>query len=270
MTRAAFARIALVLSLALPVYFAVAALGTKFGWWGWQTGLLTLIVTWGPRVIGLAFVLALLALIAALVRRPRRGWRSSLIALLIPAVALGYLGYVRSQSAAIPPIHDIATDVADPPAPSPALAKARDAAGANPVARLDAPLATLKAYQGPRFADIARRSIGELSTTAYPDVRPIQVAATPDAAFDAALAAVRAAGLRVDTADRATGRIEAVATSFWFGFDDDLIVRVRPDGAGSRIDLRSISRVGLSDLGANARRIEGVSADIRAKLGSAR
>jgi fatty-acyl-CoA synthase len=56
-------------------------------------------------------------------------------------------------------------------------------------------------------------------------------------------------------AAEAPGRIEATATSFWYGFKDDVLVRIRPEGGGSRVDLRSVSRVGLSDLGANCERI---------------
>ncbi len=52
-----------------------------------------------------------------------------------------------------------------------------------------------------------------------------------------------------------SGMIEATATTFWFGFKDDLVVRIRPSGTGSVVDVRSVSRVGVSDLGANARRI---------------
>jgi len=85
----------------------------------------------------------------------------------------------------------------------------------------------------------------------------------PAAALAAAQAALADAGFKVGKVDAADGRIEAVAESFWFGFKDDVIVRVRPDGAGSRVDLRSISRVGVSDLGANAKRIRALSAEIR-------
>ena len=159
MTRRQLARTALLLSAALPVYFAVAALGTKFGWWDWKTGLLTLIIGWGPKLLALALLVALVALVATLFRRPRDGWRSSVIALAIPLLAFGYLGYVRSTSGALPPIHDVSTDLTDPPAPSPELAGVRAAAGANPIADLSAPLSASEAYRDPRFAAVADRSI---------------------------------------------------------------------------------------------------------------
>ncbi|MFB3106560.1 MAG: DUF1499 domain-containing protein [Pseudomonadales bacterium] len=62
-------------------------------------------------------------------------------------------------------------------------------------------------------------------------------------------------GLELVNEARLQGMIEATATTFWFGFKDDMVVRIRPSGAGSVIDVRSVSRVGMSDLGANARRI---------------
>lgn len=267
MKRSNLARTALLLSAALPFYFVVAALGTKFGWWDWRTGLLTLIIGWGPGLLALALLVALIALAVTLFRRPRDGWRMAAIAALVPLIAFGYLGYVRSQSAALPPIHDIATDPADPPTLSPELTAARAAAGANPIADLSAPLSAAEAYRDPRFAAVADRSIAELTRESYPDVVSLRVDRDPAAALAAAQAALADAGFAVTRTDAADGRIEAVAESFWFGFKDDVIVRVRPDGAGARIDLRSISRVGVSDLGANAKRIRALSAAISERLG---
>jgi uncharacterized protein (DUF1499 family) len=59
----------------------------------------------------------------------------------------------------------------------------------------------------------------------------------------------------VVAADAAAGRIEATATTPWFGFRDDIVVRIVPADGGSRVDVRSVSRVGKGDLGVNARRI---------------
>jgi hypothetical protein len=76
-----------------------------------------------------------------------------------------------------------------------------------------------------------------------------------DQAFDRALAAAQEAGWRIVTADKGSGRIEATDTTRWFGFQDDIAVRLTPWGAGTRVDVRSVSRVGRSDAGTNARRI---------------
>jgi uncharacterized protein (DUF1499 family) len=65
-------------------------------------------------------------------------------------------------------------------------------------------------------------------------------------------------------ADSAAGRIEATATTRWFGFKDDVVIRIEPDPAGSRVDMRSVSRVGESDVGTNARRIRAYLARLAA------
>ncbi|MBI3803639.1 MAG: DUF1499 domain-containing protein [Nitrospirae bacterium] len=78
----------------------------------------------------------------------------------------------------------------------------------------------------------------------------------PDQAFDKALAAARSSGWKLVDARKEEGRIEATDTTFWFGFKDDIVVRITPADPGSRIDVRSVSRVGKSDVGTNARRIQ--------------
>lgn len=256
--RSKLASLALALSLLLPVWFIVAALGVKFGLWPWRVGLGVLIVQWGPRLLIAAAAVAAIALIAVLIRRPRRGWQTAIIALLIPALGFGYMGWVRSKSADIPPIHDVATDIIDPPTPSARLLALRGVDDANPVQDMTAPLTAAEAYQGPRFARFGDRSLGQVGHEAYPAVRTLNVAAPPATAFAAARKAASDMGWTVVSEDELSGRIEATAETFWFGFKDDVIIQVRPaaEGGGSRIDARSISRVGLSDLGANANRIE--------------
>jgi len=92
---------------------------------------------------------------------------------------------------------------------------------------------------------------------AYPDIQPLVVNVPAEKAFDRALAAVRDLGWNVVASERDAGRIEAVDTTFWFGFKDDVVIRVREMGApgSTRIDVRSKSRVGVGDLGTNARRV---------------
>lgn len=259
-------RIALVLSLLLPVWFMVAALGVKFDLWSWRLGLGVLIVQWGPRLLIAALVIAVVALVATLVRSPRTGWRAALIALIIPAVGFGYLGYVRGQSADIPPIHDVTTNVEDPPVYSEAMIALRTAEESNPVAEFSAPLTSLPAYQGPRFAPLAGKTLGQVGQEAYPELTTLVTAKPPADAFAAAEAEARAQGWTIVSADAGAGAIEGTAETFWFGFKDDVVIRVRPAEAGSAIDMRSTSRVGLSDLGANAARIEGYMTALAARL----
>ena len=91
----------------------------------------------------------------------------------------------------------------------------------------------------------------------YPDLAPATLPVPRDQAFDRALAVAQAEGWEIVTADKASGRIEATDTTRWFGFKDDIVVRLTPWGSGTRVDMRSVSRVGRSDVGTNARRIEG-------------
>lgn len=265
--RSMLARGILILALLLPVYFAGAALGARFGLLDWRLALGTLIVQWGPRLLIGVLVLAIGILAATLVKAPRQGWRSALVAALIPALGLGYLAWVRDQSADIPPIHDVSTRPDDPPAFSPALLSERArSADTNPVVSLTAPISTLEKYRGPRFADMGDRTLGQIAAEAYPGVRPLTTPAAPDVAFAAALAEARSQGWAIVSEDAATGAFSATATTFWFGFKDDVAVRIRQDGTGSVIDVRSTSRVGLSDLGANAARIESFLTGVEGRL----
>jgi hypothetical protein len=261
------ARVSLILSLLLPVYFMGAALGVKFGFWSWQVGLMKLIVQFGLPLIGITLLLGLVALVVTLIRKPRTGWAMALVGLLIPVLALGYLGSVRSKSADIPPIHDISTDIADPPAFSPKVMAARQATDANPVNAMTAPMGSLKAYQGPAFAKIAGKTLGQVGHEAYPAVRTLTVTADPAKVAAAAKAEARAQGWTAVTANPAAGVVEATAETFWFGFKDDVVVRVRAGAlGGSIVDVRSTSRVGLSDIGANAARIEKFLTGLKTRL----
>jgi len=261
-------RAALTVSLLLPVYFAVSALGVKFGLWDWKLGLGTLIVTWGPRLLIGALVLAAIALVTCLVRKPRVGAGAAVAALLIPAAGLGYMQYVRDQNAGIPPIHDVATNVEDPPLFSEALMRERQASGANQVHPLTTPLSAIDAYRNPRFADRHARTVGELGREAYPNLRPVTVNATPDRLFAVLREEAQDRGWTIVSENPAAGTFEATAETFWFGFKDDVSVRVRPASAAGQlqIDARSTSRVGLGDMGANAARLRDLLADITEQL----
>lgn len=103
--------------------------------------------------------------------------------------------------------------------------------------------------------DFANPAFAEQQRKAYPDIQPLELAEDPATAYSRALAAAKAMDWEIVRKDPAAGRIEAVATTAWFGFKDDVLVRVAPAARGSRVDIRSKSRVGRSDIGTNARRI---------------
>lgn len=134
----------------------------------------------------------------------------------------------------LPRIHDISTDTENPPAFAAVL---KERAGA------------------PNTADYGGPAVAKLQHAAYPDLKPLRVGAPPSTVFEAALKTARDLGWKVVDADFAAGRIEASDQTFWFGFIDDIVVRVAAEADDARVDVRSVSRVGKSDLGANARRI---------------
>ena len=141
-----------------------------------------------------------------------------------------------------PRIHDITTDTVDPPVFVSLLSRR-------------GPKASPPEYDGAEAAAAQRR--------AYPDIGPIMLSVPAARTFDAALAAAGRMGWDVVASDRAAGRIEAIATTTVLRFKDDVVIRVREDGAGSCVDVRSKSRVGVGDLGTNARRIRAFLAALR-------
>ena len=154
-------------------------------------------------------------------------------ALLAGLVAVAVPFEFQRRARAAPPIHDISTDLENPP-----------------------PFDALVPLRGDASNALERSSdVTGLQRDGYPDLAPITLPAPPDQAFDRALAVAQEAGWQIVTADKSSGRIEATDTTRWFGFKDDVVVRLTPWGAGTRVDVRSVSRVGRSDIGTNARRI---------------
>jgi fatty-acyl-CoA synthase len=153
---------------------------------------------------------------------------------------------LKSAVTSVPPIHDVATDWSEPLTFSEAVMASRGA-GTNAV--LPDPLAPDR-----------KSRVADLNAKACPEAKPAVLAEAPAAAHDKVKAALVAVGLTIVTDDAATGRIEAVATSRLYGFKDDVVARVRAKDAGTQVDFRSVSRVGMSDLGANCKRITAIRA----------
>ena len=211
---------------------AVAAgLGTRWGAWQFRTGFT--ILTWAVYGGLTAALLGLVALI--LDRSSRRVFLLALVTIVLGALASGILWQMKQQAQHVPPIHDITTDTENPPAFVAILPLRRDVP--NPAQ-----------YGGPEVAAQQQK--------AYPDLRPLILNAPPKEVFPKALEAAREMGWQIVDSNQDQGRIEATATTPWFGFKDDVVVRVMTADHGSRIDVRSVSRVGKSDLGTNARRIQ--------------
>jgi uncharacterized protein (DUF1499 family) len=119
----------------------------------------------------------------------------------------------------------------------------------------------------PTPTDYPGRQVAELQRGAYPDIVPLALPAGAPRAFELAMAQVRQRGWTVVSGVPEEGRIEATAESRLYGFIDEVTIRVRPSGTGSIVDMRSRSRLGRIDRGANARRIRAYLTDLRQAAG---
>nr|WP_070960172.1 DUF1499 domain-containing protein [Hyphomonas sp. Mor2] len=267
---------ALCASIFTILWFAVAALGTKWGWWPWQVGLGQMTIGVGPRIALAAVVVSLAAQVIALIKAPRKqAFILALVATLIAAFTLFRLAGMGAQAAALPPLHDIQTDWSDPIQFSETLMTARaDQGETNPV--LDAP--TVPDYAEARWPGTAGRLVSELQEeaeraegsrgTVYPTLQSIYFDQSPDDVAELVERTMRKRGWKIVTPAPVNGNtgddvlVEATHTSGWFGFKDDVVVRVQPGDGHTKLDIRSTSRVGLSDLGANAKRVYGLMIEL--------
>ena len=267
MTLPKHTKIVLALLAFLPLYFAIAALGTKFGVWDWKLGLMTLTFFGGMIVLGVTALTALVSLVLGIRAKPRSNGPLALaiIGLLVPGAAL-VMFMMAGGKAGENPIHDIATDTANPPAFSAETMAAREKAGANPLSDYQLPLGKLPLYAERVEGELAVKSHAQIITARKDRPAPLPLGGASKAEGVAAVkAAMAAMGLTGIKADEATGTVEGVAETFWFGFKDDVVARV----GDAQIDFRSVSRVGISDLGANTARINDLRARTEALLGAA-
>lgn len=260
-------KIVLALLAFLPLYFAIAALGTKFGVFGWQTGLMALTLGGGVILLGIVALAALVSLILAVCAKPRSHglMAAAIIGLLVPAAAFVMFlsaGAKGSEN----PIHDIATDTANPPALSAATMAEREAEGANPLSDYQTPLGQLPLYAERAPDELKVKSHAQIITDRTDRPAPLPLGGATKAEGVAAVAAAMGAmGLSDIRTNLDAGMVEGVSESFWFGFKDDVVARV----GDAQVDFRSVSRVGISDLGANTARIAELRTRTEALLGTA-
>jgi uncharacterized protein (DUF1499 family) len=242
------------LAILSAVLLALAPIGWRIGLWQFRTsfwdlmepatfiGVAALIVSlfaliWWGAVTGAARLAAVLGVVggALLVYYPLHFY-----AMVAP------LPFIHNKP--LPRIHDITTDPANPPQFQATLAARAAEHGASVV------------YGGAALA--------QQQQAAYPDIVPLMTALPPAEAFRRALAVARGmTRWTVVKSDPQTGVIEGSARTLFMGFTDDFVIRVSPSGSGSRIDMRSESRQGLSDFGVNAARIRSYMAALKAALG---
>lgn len=202
---------------------------------------------YGFYVCAAGFALGLATIVPTRPGDRRRGFVAAALALAIGLAGAWAPFTLFLQAVGAPRINDVTTDTVNPPPLVVTLKMRGDAA-------------TPPAYPG--------KSAADQQHAAYPDIAPIVLAAAPAEAFRKVDAVAMAMGWDVVARAPADGRIEAVDTAPWFGFQDDIVIRIRPQGSGSRIDIRSKSRVGRGDLGANARRIRSFAAKLQAAQNS--
>ena len=236
------AYLAPLLALIGVLVLLVSGPGVRFGLWAFPIGFQLL--KWAAYA-GLGAAFAGVAFLA--IPGTRRGHIRVLAGTIVVGLGIAWIPWHALQNARLAPsIHDISTDTLDPP-PFVAVLPLRIAGKA-----VNSP-----AYGGP--------SMAVQQAKAYADIRPLDLPIAPAKAFSMALSAARAMGWAIHAAVPTEGRIEATATTFWFAFKDDIVVRIRPIAGGSRIDVRSESRVGGSDVGTNAARIRSYLKQLRSE-----
>ena len=238
--RGSLAAAALALAVLASVALLLSGPGNRFGWWDYRMAFS--IMAWAAWGGATAALLSLAALVWSMWRRARRAIVLAMFGVLIGTATFGLPLQFRQRAAQVPPIHDISTDTDDPPR-FVALLAAR--AGA------------------PNGVEYGGEGVAAAQKRAYPDIVPLTLAVKPDVALQQCAQAAAALGWDIAAIAPTELRVEATDTTVFFGFKDDVVIRVSPAAQGSRVDIRSVSRLGRSDLGTNARRIREFARKLR-------
>lgn len=234
------ALLSVVLLIAAGMFMAVAGPAYKAEWISLGTSF-----TWLRQGAHLALGAAALGLITLVLAGVLRRWRPALVGALVALTVVAMLAMpmqLKQRAQSVPPIHDITTDMENPPAFI-ALAAARERA--------------------PNAVDYPGAETARQQRTAYPQLKPITLNMPIAGAMAAATATMQARGWEI--AETTNNTIEATATTRWFGFKDDVVVRMTETGNGVQVDMRSASRVGQSDVGTNAERIQAFLEDLASR-----
>ena len=227
----------LIVSAAISLLLLLSGpMGYKYGLTPLLPSLVSLLVAMVGALI--VFFAALIMMIIAVKNQlliDRNLLLITIVMCLVPMIVMApQIGKARS----VPAIHDISTDTQEPPEFN-AVVALRDGSPNSLVYELEGSAEKLAAMQ----------------IAAYPALVTLKSELSISDAVARAAEVLVMQGLEIVSKDVENGVVEATATTFWFGFKDDVVVRVRGDSAGSKIDMRSVSRVGQSDIGANAARI---------------
>ena len=243
--------LALLLCFGAVAAALIAAIGAAQGLWGFRSGLGALRYIFFVAAAGA--LVALIALILARIRRRPRQMLANLLALVAAVGFIFYLGAKVRTARSVPPIHDISTNLDDMPQFSRLKVRADNLENVP-----DMDKAELKALDPEARWKAMHRE-------AYGDLRTVRVPMNVEDSIRRAEALARERGWEIVHSDPEGGRLEATETSLFFRFKDDVVVRARPaPEGGSQVDMRSISRVGQSDVGVNAKRVRDFLRDLQA------
>ena len=244
----ALAGLALLAAICAGAVIGAAGVGHKFGAWDFAFARYTLL-EYGFFAAVASGGVAIFVILVGLLRWKGGGVFSAFLALAV-AGGVAYVPWqMKVAEEASAPIHDISTDTLDPPLYV-ALSEVRKSSENG-----------AKLAQRDLTYDPTNRAT---QTRAYPDIETYLSSGSPEALYARAYKAVEALGWQIAASVPADGRIEATSVSEWFGFKDDIVIRVMASGSGSKLDIRSASRVGVTDLGANADHIRAFMAKLNA------
>ena len=236
----------LVLGLGLGLLTLASAAGIWLGFWDFRRGfsLLGAANQYGQWLAWACLLLAAATLIASQLLKVKNAGKFVSFAAIGTLVAwVAYLipeSFLPGENVNYPPIHDISTNRVNPP----------EFVTVAPL-RADAPNTLV--YGGSN--NMTSERLIELTNEAYPDLVTQRYSESVNVIFEKALAAVGDLGWELVAQDASAGRIEATDTTFWFRFKDDVVIKIDQQGSDTAVDVRSVSRVGTGDVGANAIRM---------------
>lgn len=223
----------------------LSGVGSQLGWWHFGVGFAVL--QWSVYIAIAAVATSLLGIILARPGTDKEGLYRSIVALVIAAPVIVIPLLWKQTAGEVPAIHDITTDTENPPQFQAVV-----------------PLRS----NAPNSLVYAGEPVARQQKQAYPDIKPfVAEKVAPSQLFNAALKTARDLGWEIVAAEKEDYRIEATDTTFWFGFKDDVVIVITAENGGSVLNIRSISRVGRSDVGTNAERIRSFLNKLKANLG---
>ncbi len=243
-----------ILLILAPLVFGIAALGYKLGLFGLGVSFGVLNTKLGPLLLLLCGIFGLASLALAFVVKPRKGLVIGILGVVVPLLAIMKLGATqKAVYEKYPFIHDVTTDTQDPPVFGSVIMGERDATqDVNTADYVGKKAPTFNANKEPTGEAL----VSALQSRSFPEIRTLVLDGSRKAVFDQAVMTATSMGWDIKEEDLESGRIDATDTTFWYGFKDDVTIRLKDaNGGGVVLDVRSLSRVGGSDIGKNAERV---------------